>query len=421
MRNLHNLFANILYSLFVTVLVFARASNGFSTYCGSCSLHNVISSSFTFRQPFHSSRIRCTQSRNFGLYITMAKGDGKKKRPKQNNVIPSSPPITPAPAPPPRVTNDINVPIRRQIRYAQLNKEAARMSGQSFRANNVKRTSYRKSYDEEEMEAAKTLRQTRAQEPEWDVILNATLSSPLVIIDGYNVIHKWPRLKKWMSKGIISKARQMLMMDLEELRSLKGWRIEVVFDGAGRNVQNNALGDGPGTTNQREKVSRGDMQESIKVTDHGIRVVYSGSGMSADSYIESRCLDAKSVTEGTLTSSFIVASDDQMIRVAAKNAGALAMSSQRIVDELKAVKKAALYRAEVAVAKMNGQTVRPEKLRDRGISTGGFGRRQVELVDKRKNTKKTKKVVNAALEDVQEGAKSTPYWAMSPNITKTSN
>ena len=280
--------------------------------------------------------------------------------------------------------------------------------------------------DEEEIESAKLLRQKRGKEPDWDVILNGTLSSPLVIIDGYNVIHKWSRLKKWMNKGMISKARQMLTLDLEELQSLKGWRIEVVFDGAGRNMQSSPLGDGPGTSKVRDRVTRSDMEEKYKVTDHGIRVVFSGVGMSADSYIESRCFEAKSITEGVLTNSFIVASDDQMIRMAAKNAGAYAMSSQRIVDELKTVKKVALYRAEVAMSNVNGHVLRPETLKGaRNIpSTGRFGRGQVEIVDKRKTKKKQDQVKTneekvADLEDVIEGTKSVPSWAIIPNRTNT--
>lgn len=227
-----------------------------------------------------------------------------------------------------------------------------------------------------------------------------------------------------MTKGMISKARQMLLLDFEELQSLKGWRIEVVFDGAGRNVNNNVLGDGPGGLQQAEKVTKADMQESIKVTDHGIRVVYSGSGMSADSYIESRCLAAKSVTNGVMTSSFIVASDDNMIRIAAQNAGAIAMSSQRIIDELKAVKKVAMHRVEAVVANVNGHAPRPEKLRGlTGVTTGRFGRNQVELVDKRKKTKpEEKKNIEggkaAELKDVIEGTKSVPSWAVVPKHTK---
>ncbi len=50
------------------------------------------------------------------------------------------------------------------------------------------------------------------------------------------MIYQWPRLKKWMLKGDTFKARNLLVQDLEALSSVKGWRIEVVFDGAGRST-----------------------------------------------------------------------------------------------------------------------------------------------------------------------------------------
>ena len=51
-----------------------------------------------------------------------------------------------------------------------------------------------------------------------------------------------------------------------------------------------------------------------------------------------------------------------MIRLAGESAGALCMSSERFVNELKAVKKSVAHRVEAAMAKVNGQAMRPEKL-----------------------------------------------------------
>jgi Predicted RNA-binding protein containing a PIN domain len=273
--------------------------------------------------------------------------------------------------------------------------------------------------DEKEIEEAKISRAKRGQEPDWDVILNATASSPLVIVDAYNVIHKWPRLKKWMNKGMISKARDMLIHDMEELRALKGWRIEVVFDGYGRAV-NGPLGDGPGSKIIRERISKSDQQASKDVTVNGVRVVYSGAGTSADGYIEKRCFDAKQVTDGKLTGSLIVASNDNMIRNAASNAGALCMSAERMVDELKALRKATMYRVEVAVAKVNGRDVRPAKLLGKPLPTmfvGGSG--NVIIEDKRnkarrKVQKKDETEHSKTLEDLRKGTTSIPSWAVMP-------
>ncbi len=354
--------------------------------------------------------------------LFMGKGDGKKKRKKKSATASAEIPQQPTAPPPPRVTNDINISVKRQIRWAKMNKEYQK-SGTAFRqTNNVKRTrtAYRKSLDEEEIEQAKLERQRKGQEVDWDVILNATASSPLVIVDGYNVIHKWPRLKKWMSKGMTSKAREMLIHDMEEMRALKGWRIEVVFDGYGRNVNNGAmLGDGPGSQSTRDKISKLDQEASKKVTDNGVRVVYSGAGTSADGYIEQRCFEAKKVTEGKLTGSLIVATDDSLIRNAAVNGGALCMSSGRMVDELKALRKATLFRVEAAVAKANGHDVRPAQLHGKVMpNTFLRGSGNVIVEDKRnkpkKNRKKEEGEKNRTLEEIKKGTTSVPSWAIVP-------
>jgi predicted RNA-binding protein with PIN domain len=203
-------------------------------------------------------------------------------------------------------------------------------------------------------------------------------------VDGYNIIYKWPRLKKHMAKGDPSRARQLLLDDLENLRSIKGWRMEVVFDGAGRNNRAGPLGD------TRQRLSAADRATSKEVSKHGVRTVFTGTGTEADSYIESRCSEAKNVTAGAMTGSFIVATDDAMIRLAGLNAGALCMSADRFVSELKAVKKSVAYRVEAAMAKVNGGTIRPEKL----WGTQVFPRRNpavVQAKDKQSDSNSTVK------------------------------
>jgi predicted RNA-binding protein with PIN domain len=269
------------------------------------------------------------------------------------------------------------------------------------------------------MEQAKLERQRKGQEPDWSVILNATAASPLVIIDGYNVIYQWPRLKKWMNKGYISKARDLLLHDLEELRYLKKWRVEVVFDGFGRKTKG-PLGDAPGSSVTRAKVTKPDQQASKQVTANGIRVVYSGVGASADAYIEKRCTEAKQVTEGKLTGSLIVATNDAMIRTVASSAGALCMSSDRMVDELKAARQGTMFRVEAAVAKVNGHDVRPAKLH--GITMPNtFTKGSVIIEDKRKRKKPKKKTENeksVTLDDLKKGTTSLPSWAIVPPSTE---
>lgn len=273
--------------------------------------------------------------------------------------------------------------------------------------------------DEEEIEEKKEERKRRGQDPDWDVILNQTASSPLVIVDGYNIIYKWPRLKKHMVKGDPQRARTLLIDDLENLRSLKGWRIEVVFDGTGRSTQG-PLGSGPGNSN---RVSRSDQEAKKSVSKHGVRTVFTGIGIEADSYIQERCAKAKDVTQGELTGSFIVATDDAMIRLAGQSAGAYCMGADRFVDELKSMKKAINYRVEAAVAKANGQAIRPEKLR--GTHFHSFGRNSVLIEDKRNRKKKENAVdIEAAISDedlnieIEEDENGIPWWAKVPDQTK---
>jgi predicted RNA-binding protein with PIN domain len=43
------------------------------------------------------------------------------------------------------------------------------------------------------------------------------------------------------------------------------------------------------------------------VSKYGVRIIYTGSGIEADSYIEERCTRAKNVTQGRKTGTLIVA------------------------------------------------------------------------------------------------------------------
>lgn len=219
-----------------------------------------------------------------------------------------------------------------------------------------------------------------------------------------------------MAKGDSQRARQMLVDDLENLRSLKGWRIEVVFDGAGRSTRG-PLGDGPGG---KPAITLTDRAIRKDVSKHGVRVVFTGVGVEADSYIEARCAQAKNITRGEMTSSFIVATDDGMIRMAGQSAGAVCMSAERFVDELKAMKKAIEYRVEAAMASVNGHAIRPEKLRGTSIYTSRFRQRSVIIEDKRNRTKLPPRKASEDFQlkvqvDVEEDENGIPWWAKVPN------
>lgn len=368
-------------------------------------------------------------------HLHMGKGDGKKKRKKSPPAAAAAPPPAASPAPL-RVSNDINIPVKRQIKWAKMNQEYIK-SKTSFRQTNVKRTSFRKRLDEEEQQQVIEDKRRRNAEVDWDVILsngNGTSAGALMLVDGYNVIYQWPRLKKQMLKGNTQRARELLVRDLEELHLIKGWRIECVFDGFGKKV-NGPLGDNPGGN----KVSLGDREFNLQDTGRGVRIVFSGVGASADSYIESRCIDAKKITQGKLSvsgGSLIAVSNDSMIRMVALGAGALCMSSDRLVDELKSVKKVTEYRVEAGLAMANRQINIPSMQGAKGKGANPVGVSEVDgkqvvntfrggqfvIEDKRKKKKpkanskshnETKK--KAEFEDIVEGTQELPSWAIVPS------
>ena len=350
--------------------------------------------------------------------LWMGKGDGKKQRKKKStpsSASPATPSSSPAAASTPvshaqplRVLSDINVPVRHQIQMARINKQLQSTSGSSFRQQH-KRTAYRRSVTEEEAEEKALERKKRGQNPNWDVILSRNRTSPLVIVDGYNIIHQWPRLKKHMVKGDPGRARQLLIDDLENLKTIRGWRIEVVFDGTRRNTAG-PLGQGHRGSH---RPSRADQEAKASISKNGVRVVYSGIGTEADSYIEARAHRASNVTGGEMTSSFIIATDDGMIRLAGQNAGAVCMSADRFVNELKAAKESVGFLVEAAVARANGHAIRPEKLRSTSIYR--FGRGSVLIEDKRNRTKAKPEVPEVDFEiDIKVEEKNGLHWAFVP-------
>ena len=133
---------------FVNISAFypSSISSGFNRY-------NSNGSNFSF---FYDVRGDCRNIRvSTGTFLSGstcrkirtrmgAKGDGKQRRDKRIDApslqVPSS--STPIPQ---RVSNDINIPVRHQIKFAQMKKAVEKESSSNFRQNNAKRTAYRKS------------------------------------------------------------------------------------------------------------------------------------------------------------------------------------------------------------------------------------------------------------------------------------
>ena len=179
----------------------------------------------TRHSPIHTIPTATTST----VILFMGTRDGKQRRSKKSesssrpSSSSSSTPSTSvsastAPVTPQRVSNGINIPIRHQIRYGRLNKalreqqQQSTTSGGGFKSSSSSsfssptktvRTKYRRRWNEEERDEAAQARRRKGQDPNWELVWNnqTSLVAPLVIVDGYNIIYHWSRLKKHMVKG----------------------------------------------------------------------------------------------------------------------------------------------------------------------------------------------------------------------------
>jgi predicted RNA-binding protein with PIN domain len=84
-----------------------------------------------------------------------------------------------------------------------------------------------------------------------------------LIVDGYNVIHAWPSLKRLMNDASLEAARDDLIQRLSVLGMITGDAVTVVFDA-------------------HHSSSMANSEESVE----GVRVVFTRKGHSADHAIE---------------------------------------------------------------------------------------------------------------------------------------
>jgi len=221
--------------------------------------------------------------------------DGKKRR-KPTIRPPSSTPSPPPPSPKSgRVSADSQLSVRKQIALARAYKSVA----QSTSPKPKVRTSFRRPKDLTADRAASLAAEAAGEASDRRYNMSAP---PLMLVDGYNIIGFWPRLRKRRDRDDMAGARQMLLDDLIEYNSPKQYDLVCVFDAVGskENVENY----------------------------FGIAVVYTPS---ADLYIENEC--RRLGAEGTRQ--VWAATADNAIQVSARVHGAHVMSTRWLVQALK--------------------------------------------------------------------------------------
>ena len=134
--------------------------------------------------------------------------------------------------------------------------------------------------------------------------------SEYLIVDGYNVINAWKEFAK-LRNDSLEHAREILVANISEYAAFKGQRGIVVFDAQ------DAQGDGS-VTNM-----------------HGVEVVFTNEGETADSWIERRTYELKHERAKV----FVVTSDyaEQMHIL---GAGAYRISAREFHEDYKNAKKA---------------------------------------------------------------------------------
>jgi len=124
-----------------------------------------------------------------------------------------------------------------------------------------------------------------------------------LLIDGYNIIHAWPDLKKSLKTLGLDVTRSKLADIVRVIHDTEKLRLTIVFDGKGSDVE----------------IERPTPEKTFSL-------LFSPRGISADTLIEQLASNAKKNQE------IIVATDDSMIALSASSSGAIVISSHALLE-----------------------------------------------------------------------------------------
>ena len=203
---------------------------------------------------------------------------------------------------PARVMSGTGISVRKQIALAKAYKKATDASTHSIG----------KKFRQEKGE--------KKEEEEYIEINYEKTKPPAIFVDGYNIVNYincvegnglgGERLGLDMADG-----RDSLISDLCVLRGCTGWYIEVVFDSYKRS----------------SNINSGIPGNAVSSLIDNVRVTFSGKSETADTYIERRFNDLKK--QGF--TNMVVATDDNVLRMAAGGVGAGFLSCGMLVEEMK--------------------------------------------------------------------------------------
>jgi predicted RNA-binding protein with PIN domain len=129
-----------------------------------------------------------------------------------------------------------------------------------------------------------------------------------VIVDGYNVIHAWPQLKRLLGEASLEAARDKLVERLSVFGMVAGADVTVVFDA-------------------HHSAARTNSEEVVE----GVHVVFTRKGHSADHVIERIAYDASQSGDA-----ITVATSDRFQRDLVRGMGGAVISApeleRRVID-----------------------------------------------------------------------------------------
>ena len=146
-----------------------------------------------------------------------------------------------------------------------------------------------------------------------------------LLIDGYNVINAWKEFAQ-LRQTSLEHAREILVAGVSEYAAFKGYRAIVVFD---------AL-----------EVAGAAAVETI----HGIQVVYTGEGETADSWIERRAYELR---HGPYKAKVFVVTSDYAEQINVLGAGAYRISAREFREDYKKTKKQIAERLRIPRGALN--------------------------------------------------------------------
>ena len=149
------------------------------------------------------------------------------------------------------------------------------------------------------------------------------ISRKFLIVDGYNVINAWDKLKK-LYVDDLETARDTLVGYILEYSRMKGYEAYVVFDAY--NVKN----------------------KSEKIEDfHGVKVVFTKENQTADSYIE------KFISSLSRYDSVAVVTSDYAEQQIVLGKGCSRVPARELIEDLNRLKKGLRKKNSKATKKLN--------------------------------------------------------------------